>query len=58
MSDFLSRWQLGVNNLASDGRQIASRLTENANNYSRADKNAQTGVEGMFEGRGTDPGVH
>ncbi len=30
MSDFLSRWQRGVSNLASDGRQIANRLAESA----------------------------
>jgi hypothetical protein len=58
MSDFLSRWQRGVNNLASDGRQIASRLTENANGYRRAEKSAQAGAEGIFEGSGADPGVH
>jgi hypothetical protein len=57
MSDFLSRWQRGVNNLASDGRQIANRLTENANNYRKADHSAQAGADGIFQGSGTDPGM-
>jgi hypothetical protein len=57
MSDFLGRWQRGVNNLASDGRQIAARLTQNADNYSKADKSARAGADGIFEGKGTDPGV-
>ena len=58
MSDFLSRWQRGVSNLASDGRQIANRLTASADNYSKADNSARAGADGIFEGTGTDPGVH
>jgi hypothetical protein len=57
VSDFLSRWQRGVNNLASDGRQIASRLTASANNYRKADRSAQAGADGIFEGSGPDPGL-
>ncbi len=37
LSDFLGRWQRGVDNLAKDGEQIATRLTANVN----ADRPAQ-----------------
>ena len=60
-SDFLSRWTRGVDNLASDGREIASRLTANVNAYTEAEHNIHdhlTTVGGELEGTGADPGEH
>ena len=60
-SDFLSRWARGVDNLASDGREIASRLTANVNAYTEAEQNVHSHIStvgGELEGAGTDPGVH
>ena len=60
-SDFLSRWARGVDNLASDGREIASRLTANVNAYTEAEQNVHshiTTVGSELEGTGTDPGAH
>ena len=50
-----------MDNLASDGREIASRLTANVNAYTEAEQNVHsnlTTVGGELEGTGTDPGAH
>lgn len=60
-ADFLGRWDRGVNNLASDGREIATRLTANVNAYTEAEDSTRqhlVTVGGELEGTGTDPGVH
>lgn len=59
-SDFLSRWTRGVDNLASDGREIAARLTANVNAYTEAEQDIRRhliDVGGELEGTGADPGV-
>ncbi|MDH6134729.1 hypothetical protein P3T37_004133 [Kitasatospora sp. MAA4] len=57
LSDFLSRWQRGVDNLAKDGQEIATRLTANVTAYRKADKGVQDQFIGVVQGTGTDPGV-
>jgi hypothetical protein len=57
LSDFLDRWQRGVNNLAQDGRQIADRLTDSVNDYRKADDDGRDAIDGIFQGTGADPGV-
>jgi hypothetical protein len=57
VSDFLSGWQRGVNNLVEDGRQIATRLTASANAYRKADRSAQGAADSVFQGTGKDPGL-
>ncbi|MEU6235635.1 hypothetical protein [Kitasatospora sp. NPDC047058] len=61
LSDFLSRWKRGVENLAEDGKEISTRLTASANAYAKAEQDAhqhlvQSGSK--VSGGGTDPGVH
>lgn len=59
-SDFLSRWDRGVDNLASDGRGIAAQLTANVNAYAEAEQHAHGRfivIGSEFEGPGADPGV-
>jgi hypothetical protein len=51
ISDFCDRWDLGVNNLAKDGRAVADRLRSNVDAYDKAEK-ANTG---LFSGIGQDP---
>ena len=58
VSDFCSRWELGVEHLATDGQQVAGRLSLSVQAYIQADQAAK----GMFDGivqraTGTDPGV-
>lgn len=60
VADFLSRWNRGVDNLASDGREISSRLTANANAYATAEHDVRlhlNTVGGELVGSGADPGV-
>jgi hypothetical protein len=57
MSDFLSRWQRGVSNLAQDGHQIASRLAASASNYRRAEASVTHTAQGILKGTGADPGA-
>ena len=57
LSDFLGRWERGVDNLAKDGQEIASRLTANVNAYHRVDQAAQHELDGILQGMGTDPGA-
>lgn len=61
LADFLSRWTRGVDNLASDGHEIAAQLTANVNAYTAAEEHARgrfTVLGGELKGSGTDPGVH
>jgi hypothetical protein len=60
LSDFLDRWQRGVDNLATDGQQIASRLTANVNAYRKVEQDLHdhiTRINGELQGGGADPGV-
>jgi hypothetical protein len=60
VSDFLDRWQRGVDNLAKDGQEIATRLTENVDNYRRVEQHNRDQImeiHGRLTGKGPDPGV-
>lgn len=46
VSDFCDRWQRGVDNLATDAQQIASRLTHNVYAYEHVEQT----VKGTFDG--------
>lgn len=59
LGDFCSRWERGVMNLASDGKQIARRLGYAVYAYSayeEANRNAAT-ENGTVAGNTPDPGV-
>lgn len=58
LSDFLDRWQRGVNNLAQDGQQIADRLTANTNGYVAAEQHIAGQFNGILQGSGADPGEY
>lgn len=57
VSDFLDRWQRGVDNLAQDGQQIADRLTANTNAYVAVEQRVAGQFDGILQG-GNDPGEH
>lgn len=56
LSDYLERWQRGVDNLAKDGRQIATRLTANVNAYRRVEEHTHKQFHGILRGT-QDPAV-
>jgi hypothetical protein len=56
VSNFCARWEIGVQNLANDARQVASRLYLSAANYAKAEKTVIAHLSGVLESRtGTDP---
>jgi hypothetical protein len=55
VSDFCSRWQIGVQNLTTDASQVASRLALSAIAYAKAEKKNVDTISGIFRGSGTDP---
>lgn len=59
LSDFLSRWQLGVTNLATDGQQIVTRLQANLQAYQGVEQNLSYSFNkstAELSGTGADPG--
>jgi hypothetical protein len=60
LSDFLNRWELGVQPLGHDRQQIAARLTANVNDYAAVEHGVAEQTNGMGTGTGTgpDPGEH
>jgi hypothetical protein len=54
--DFVSRWQIGVQNLAGDSTQVASRLALSAVAYADAEHKSVAAISGIFQrSSGTDP---
>ncbi|TDP98087.1 hypothetical protein [Labedaea rhizosphaerae] len=59
VSDFCERWELGVENLAKDGQEIAGRLSKSVQQYLLVDKNLKGYMDGILQrSSGEDPGVH
>ena len=57
VSDFCDHWQRGVDNLATDGREIANRLTASMNAYRAVDHRLHGYITGIIlQGTGPDPG--
>jgi hypothetical protein len=56
VADFCSRWQIGVQNLANDANQVASRLALCAVAYATAEKKTVAAISGILQrSNGTDP---
>jgi hypothetical protein len=56
VSGFCSRWEIGVQNLANDASQVASRLALSALAYARAERANVAMLHGILQRRdGTDP---
>jgi hypothetical protein len=56
VENFCDRWQIGVEHLASDGREIAQRLNDSLKAYLAADKAAKGRMDGIYQSAtGPDP---
>ncbi len=56
VSDFCARWEIGVQNLANDAGEVATRLYLSAANYAKAEKTIIAHLAGILQSRtGTDP---
>jgi hypothetical protein len=54
IADFCDRWEIGVEHLATDGQEIASRLSHSVQAYLKADQTAKGRMDGIFQ-RPTGP---
>lgn len=56
MGDFCSRWEIGVEHLTKDASEVASRLTQSAETYARAEHANVHMISGILQrGSGADP---
>jgi hypothetical protein len=56
VKDFCDRWEIGVEHLAGDGREIAQRLNHSVAAYLAADKAAKGRMDGIYQSpTGPDP---
>ena len=56
VKDFCDRWEIGVEHLATDGREIVDRLKQCVQDYVAADKGARGRLDGVFkQATGPDP---
>jgi hypothetical protein len=56
VADFCDRWEIGVEHLATDGQEVATRLSQNVQDYLEADKAAKGRLDGIFQRQtGADP---
>lgn len=56
IKDFCDRWEIGIEHLASDGREVAQRLTDSVNAYLAADEAAKGRMDGIYQSpTGPDP---
>ena len=56
IKDFCDRWEIGIEHLATDGREIAQRLTDSVKAYLAADKAAKGRMDGIYQSAtGPDP---
>ena len=56
VADFCGRWQIGVEHLAKDAREIADRLVASANAYLYVERTVQGSFDGILQtSDGADP---
>ncbi|MEV8510330.1 hypothetical protein AB0368_36630 [Actinoplanes sp. NPDC051475] len=57
--DFCDRWEIGVEHLATDGQEVAERLSQSVQDYRRADTGAADRLNGILQRTtGLDPAAH
>jgi hypothetical protein len=56
VADFCDRWELGVEHLATDGQEVATRLSQSVQDYLEVDESAKGRMDGIFQRvNGPDP---
>jgi hypothetical protein len=59
VADFCDRWEIGVEHLATDGREVAQRLSQNVQDYRKVDASAKDRMHGILQRpTGPDPAAH
>jgi hypothetical protein len=58
VADFCDRWELGVEHLATDGQEVAARLSHAVQSYLKVDQFAKGRMDGVLQRfSGPDPAV-
>jgi len=56
VADFCDRWELGIEHLATDGQEIAGRLSHSVQSYLQVDRSAKGRMDGILQRpSGPDP---
>jgi hypothetical protein len=56
VKDFCDRWEIGVEHLATDGQEVATRLSQSVQDYRRSDVAAAGRMSGLLQSpSGPDP---
>ena len=56
IANFCDRWELGVEHLATDGQEVATRLSHSVQAYLKVDQAAKGRMDGIFQRQtGPDP---
>jgi hypothetical protein len=59
VADFCDRWEIGVEHLATDGQEVAERLSQSVQDYRKADTAAAGRFNGILQSvTGPDPAAH
>jgi hypothetical protein len=59
VADFCDRWEIGVEHLATDGQEVAQRLSQNVQDYRKVDTATAGRMNGLLQRpAGPDPGAH
>jgi len=59
VKDFCDRWEIGIEYLATDGREITQRLNDSLKAYLCADKAAKGRMDGVYQSStGPDPAAN
>jgi hypothetical protein len=49
IADFCDRWELGVEHLATDGQEVAARLSHSVQSYLQVDRTAEGRLDGVLQ---------
>lgn len=59
VADFCERWEIGVEHLATDGREVAQRLSQSVQDYRKVDTATANRMNGILQSpTGPDPAAH
>lgn len=59
VADFCDRWEIGVEHLATDGQEVADRLSQSVQDYRKVDGAAAERFNGIVQRTtGPDPAAH
>jgi len=59
IADFCDRWEIGIEHLATDGQEVAQRLSQSVQDYRKVDTVVRDRMNGILQSStGPDPAAH